>query len=157
MNLSAIFAEEDIVPQLAATRKDEAIRELLGQLCATGKLPKAQLRDVEHALLQREELGSTGIGKGVGLPHAKHSGVKGVLGAFGRSAQGVAFQALDDRPVHLIFLLLSSPDATEPYLAALREVTTLLRDDDICAFMRRAKDRTELAALLRESEERQGT
>ena len=157
MNLSELFAEENIVAQLVATRKDEAIRELLGQLCATGKLPKAQLRDIEHALLRREALGSTGIGKGVGLPHAKHSEVKGVIGALGRSVQGVAFQALDDRPVHLVFLLLSSPDATEPYLAALRQVTTLLRDDDIRAFMHRAKDRSELVSLLRESEERQGS
>ena len=154
MTLSEVFAGENIIPEMEATQKDAAIRELLQRLQSSGSLPKGQVSDIEHALLRREELGSTGIGKGIGVPHAKHAGVKGVVGALGRSTQGVEFAALDGQPVHLIFLLLSSPDAVEANLEALRKVTMLLKDDDIFAFMRRAKSRTELSELLRESEER---
>jgi len=154
MKLQDVFARENIVSGLASTQKGETIRELVGRLCETGSLDKGYAADVERALMRREELGSTGIGKGVAVPHAKHPGVKGVLGAFGRSLQGIAFESLDDRPVHLVFLLVSSPDAVEPHLAALRKVTTLLKDDDLCAFLQRARDGTELADLLREADER---
>jgi len=154
MTLSEVFAEENIISGLAATRKEEAIRELLHRLSATGSIAEDRVPDIERALLRREELGSTGIGKGIGIPHVKHAGVGGVIGAFGRSVAGVEFAALDGQPVHLIFLILSSPDAAEPHLEVLRKIATLLKDDDIFAFMRRAKDRAELVELLHESEER---
>ena len=100
MKLSDFFAPENIVADLAATRKEEAIQEMVRQLCASGALPKAQAAGVEKAILRREELGSTGIGKGVAVPHAKVVGVKGVLGAFGRSRHGVEFNSLDGQPVY---------------------------------------------------------
>jgi len=154
MKLSDFFPRENIVSELSATRKEEAIHELVRQICAVGALSKNQAGGVEKAILRREELGSTGIGKGVAVPHAKVAGVKGVLGAFGRSTRGVEFDALDGQPVHLIFLLVSSPDTVEPHLEALRKVTLLLKDDDFCSFLRRAKDQAEMSDLLREVEER---
>ena len=154
MKLSEVFAEQNIIAELTATQKDDAIRELVRQLCVSSALDNEQASEVEHALLRREALGSTGIGKGVGVSHAKHPGVEGVIGAFGRSTQGVKFAAIDGQPVHLIFLLIGSPDAVEPHLAALRGVTTLLKDNDMIAFMHRAKNRAELVDLLHESDER---
>lgn len=154
MKLEDVFAKEHIIPALTSTEKDATIRELVGRLSETGHLTKTQAVDVEHALMRREELGSTGIGKGVAVPHAKHTAVDGVIGALGRSIPGIAFESLDGRPVHLVFLLVSSPDAVEPHLAALRKVTALLKDDDLCTFLKRAKNGTELADLLREADER---
>jgi len=154
MKLSEIFPFESIVPDLAGTQKDEVIRDLIRQLCASGSLKEDLASEAEHAILRREDLGSTGIGKGVAVPHAKHAGVKGVIGAFGRSVNGVEFDAIDGQPVHLVFLLLSSPDAVEPHIAALRRITTLLKDGDICMFMQRAQDRDELTALMGEADGR---
>ena len=154
MKLSELFSAERILPDLESDRKDDAIREIVQLLCKTGAVAKKDAQDVERAILRREELGSTGIGKGVGVPHAKHPAAAGVTGAFARSKNGVAFQALDGQPVHLVFLILSSPEAVEPHLEALRRVTALIKDDDLCVFMRRAEDGAELAALLKESDER---
>ena len=154
MKLSEFFAPDNILPDLKATRKEEAIPEMVAVLCASGSLPKAQAPSVEKAMLRREELGSTGIGKGVAVPHAKVAGVKGVLGAFARSKTGVEFNSLDGQPVFLIFMLVSAPDTVEPHLEALRKITALLKDEDICSFLRRAKDRDEIAALLREADDR---
>lgn len=153
MKLSEFFAPDNILPDLKATRKEEAIPELVAQLCASGSLPKAQAPGVEKAMLRREELGSTGIGKGVAVPHAKVAGVKGVLGAFARSKTGVEFNSLDGQPVFLIFMLVSAPDTVEPHLEALRKITALLKQEDICSFLRRAKDRDEMVALLGEADE----
>jgi PTS system fructose-specific IIA component/PTS system nitrogen regulatory IIA component len=154
MKLSDFFAPENIVADLVATRKEDAIPEMVSRLCESGTLPKTQAPGVEKAILRREELGSTGIGKGVAVPHAKVAGVKGVLGAFARSKTGVEFNSLDGQPVFLIFMLVSAPDTVEPHLEALRKITALLKDEDICSFLRRAKDRDEMAGLLREADER---
>ena len=156
MKLSEFFASENIVAELAATRKEDAIQEMVRQLCASGSLPKTQSAAVEKAILRREELGSTGIGKGVAVPHAKVIGIKGVIGAFGRSRQGVDFNSLDGQPVYLVFLLVSAPDTVEPHLEALRKITALLKDEDICSFLRRAASRQEMADLLREADDRLG-
>jgi len=154
MKLQDVFARANIIPSLAATQKVESIHELVERLGESGALQKRHVADVERTLMRREELGSTGIGKGVAVPHAKHPGVEGVVGALGRSAQGIEFESLDGQPAHLVFLIVSSPDAVKPHLDALRKVTTLTRDDDLCAFLRRAKDGDELADLLCEADER---
>lgn len=154
MKLSEFFAKDNIVPELAAAGKDEAIHEMVKQVCGNGSIPKNQSAEVEKALLRREELGTTGIGKGVAVPHAKVKGVKGIIGVLGRSITGVSFDALDGQPVHLVFMIISAPDTMEPYTEALRKVMALLKEDDYCAFLRRAKDQSEISDLLREVEER---
>jgi mannitol/fructose-specific phosphotransferase system IIA component (Ntr-type) len=154
MKFSKVFSKESIIPELTASRKEDAIRELVGQLASAGAIPEGLATAAEKAVLRREELGSTGIGKGVAVPHAKLAGIKGVVGALGRSSDGVAFSALDGQPVHLIFLLISSPDEAEGHLRALRKVTALLKDDDFCAFMRRASSQADLVDLLLEAEGR---
>ncbi len=156
MRLQEVFGRQNILPELAAIRKRDAIHELVTQLIASGHVSRKQAPDLERAIMRREDLGSTGIGKGVAVPHAKHPAIDGVLGVFGRSTAGIEFSALDGNPVHLVFLLVSSPEAVEPHLTALRRVTLLLRDDDLCAFMRRAKNAVELADLMVEADERLG-
>jgi len=157
MKLSELVTEDRILPRLAAVSKAGVLEEMVGLLCSSGALAGKDASDVEQALMRRETLGTTGIGKGIALPHAKHAGVKGTIAALGRSVGGVDFDALDGQPVHLVFLLVSAPDAAGAYLEALRRVTDVIRDDDLCSFMRRAEDGDELMELLREADERLGS
>lgn len=154
MKFSDVFSSDNIIADLKASGKEEAIHELTQKLVAGGSLTRAQGAAVEKAILNRERMGSTGIGKGVAVPHAKAKEVDALVGAFGRSAGGVDFNALDGQPVHLVFMLASSPDNAETHLEALRKVAALLKDDDYCAFLRRARTAKELADLLREADER---
>lgn len=156
MKLHEVFAEANIIANLQATHKIDTLQELVAHLARSGTLKDEEAEDIERALMRREELGSTGIGKGVAVPHAKHPSVEGVVGAFGRSAAGIEFESLDGQPVNLVFLLLSSPEAVEPHLNALRRVTMLLRDGDICTFLKRAATAQELTALMAEADERLG-
>ena len=154
MKLQEVFGKKSIIPALSTTDKGSIIREMVTHLCSNGSLDTKDAKIVEAALLRREELGSTGIGKGVAVPHAKHPAVKGVVGVIGRSEEGIDFDALDGHPVHLVFLLVSSPEAVEPHLATLRKITMLLKEDDLCMFLQRTADSNELAALMSESDER---
>ncbi len=154
MKFSELFPKAHVIADLTAAAKDDAIREMIKHLCAAGALPKVHAAGVEKTILRREELGTTGIGKGIAIPHAKFPGLTGVCGVFARSVKGVEFNALDGQPVHLIFMLASSPDAVEAHIEALRKITTLIKDNDFCAFLRRAKNLAELADLLREADDR---
>ena len=152
MKLSSLVPAEAIVPQLEATRREDVLKELVGVLVSSGKLKKETAGAVVKALLSREELGSTGIGKGVAVPHAKHEAVQGLVAAFGRSKKGVDFSALDGQPVHLFFMLLSCKDSGSQHLEGLARVARLVRDDRFCRFLRDAKDRKEIADLLAEAD-----
>ena len=157
MTLTEVFTEANIVDGLAATQKRESISELVQKICASGSLDAARAKGVMRTVMRREDLGTTGIGKGIAVPHGKHAGVKGVIGALGRSPGGVEFGALDGQPVHLIFLLISSPDAVAAHLETLKKITALLRDDEFCRFFLRARNKAELVELLGEADERLGS
>ncbi len=154
MKLSEIFTEDRIVEAIAPGAKHDVLDEMVRKLVESGALAKDEARDVSRALMRREELGSTGVGKGVAVPHAKHAAVEGVLGVLGRSDDGLEFDSLDGQPVRVLFMLVSSPDCIEPHIEALRKVTTLLRDEDFLSFIARAKDKAELVELIAEAEER---
>jgi len=143
---------EAIVDDLNATEKEAALKEVVGALVTAGRIREDAAASVVGALMSREELGSTGIGKGVAVPHAKHESVQGLVAAFARSRKGVEFAALDGQPVHLVFLLLSPKDSSGQHLEALARVARIVRDDRICRFLRDAKDSKELAELLQEAD-----
>jgi len=154
MKLSAYFQKQHILADLAATTKRDAIKELVQVLCDNDGVDPAEVKGILRAVMRREDLGTTGIGNGAAVPHAKHAGVKGVIGALGLSRHGVEFDALDRQPVQLVFLIISAPDAVAAHLEALKKITALLRDQDFCTFLKRAKDLSELMELLDEAEER---
>lgn len=154
MKLSAYFRKKHILTDLAATTKRDAIKEMVQVLCDTGGVDPAKATGILRAVMRREDLGTTGIGNGIAVPHAKHAGVKGVIGALGISRHGVEFDALDGQPVQLVFLIISAPDAVAAHLDALKKITSLLRDQDFCTFLKRAKDLSELTETLDEAEER---
>jgi mannitol/fructose-specific phosphotransferase system IIA component (Ntr-type) len=117
-----------VAPALGSAGKDAAIRELAGLFASSGALTKAKAESLASEILRREAEGTTGIGAGVAIPHAKTPLVKEVLLAVGLSAEGVDFASVDGDPVHVVFLIASPPDASAENLAIMKWVVSLTRN-----------------------------
>jgi len=154
MKLSDLIDPKAIVSELQATSKEEVVKELVAALEVAGKVDAKDAKKLTAALMAREQLGSTGIGQGLAVPHAKHNSVGNLVAAFGRSKKGIDFDSLDGEPVYLVFLLLSNKEASGQHLEALAYITKLLRDDLFCRFLKEAKDHAELVELLREADQK---
>jgi PTS system fructose-specific IIA component/PTS system nitrogen regulatory IIA component len=154
MKLSELIDPKAIVSELQAGTKEEVIKELVTALSAAGKVAEGNVSDLAAALMAREQLGSTGIGQGLAVPHAKHDSVGELIAAFGRSKTGIEFDSLDGEPVQLVFLLLSNKDASGLHLEALAYITKLLRDEVFCRFLKEAKGLAEIVDLLKEADEK---
>jgi mannitol/fructose-specific phosphotransferase system IIA component (Ntr-type) len=148
MRISEFVVRDAIVPDLQATTKEGVIRELVQALCAAGWFRGADLEDVIRGILKRELLGSTGIGRGVAIPHAKHASVEKLIGTIGISRKGVAFESLDGEPVFVFVLLISPQDRPGDHLRALENVSRTLRDDRFVGALREAKSKEEIGGLL---------
>jgi PTS system fructose-specific IIA component/PTS system nitrogen regulatory IIA component len=145
-----------IQPALTSTDKEGVLRELIGGLVQAGQLADEQMTAVCNTVLERERLGSTGIGRGVAVPHAKHSAVSRPVGTVGVSQQGVDFASLDGDPVHLFFALVSPPERSADHLAVLEYVSRQLRHDLFCKVLRQAKTADEIRQILDEVDESDG-
>jgi PTS system nitrogen regulatory IIA component len=156
MKLMKFIATEAITPNLEASTARGVIDEMVGRLVAIKAISKKDRRNVVGAILRREKKGTTGFGNGVAIPHAKHEGVKDVVGVVARSAAGIDFAALDRQPVHLFFLLLSSPEQPEEHLKAMEHIFRSIKNDNLRRFMCQASTRDELVDLLREADEDAG-
>ena len=113
MKLSDIMVSDAIIPELKAQSRDDAIVELVSALAEAGAIPKNTTKAISKAVLAREAKATTGIGKGVALPHAKCKGVRKPIGTIGVSRKGIDFSALDSKPVHSVILLVSNPDGPD--------------------------------------------
>ena len=154
MKLREVIVAEAIVPELAATDRDGAIRELVTALATAGALPAAAVDDVVAALIKREQNGSTGFGKGVAVPHVKHAKVKKMAGTIGRCGAGIDFAALDHQPVYTIVLLLSPESQPQQHLQAMNIVFSNLQKDMFRRFLRQSASREAIVDLLQESDQR---
>ncbi|MCA9175531.1 MAG: PTS sugar transporter subunit IIA [Planctomycetales bacterium] len=141
--------------ELAADDKQGVIEELVGALVECGAIDAEQKESVVTAIMNREELGSTGIGRGVALPHTKHSSVEKLVGTVGVSSGGVDFDSLDGEKVHLVFLLVSPFDRPSHHLRALENITRQLRDDTLCRFLKQSKTTEDIQQLLEEADNNQ--
>ena len=134
-----------IIPALKVNGKKQALQEIAAKAAElTGQNEKAIL----EILLQREKLGSTGVGNGVAIPHGKLSKLSNVFGLFARLERPIDFEALDSQPVDLIFLLLAPEGAGADHLKALAQVARLLRDPYIAHKLRESRDAEALYAVL---------
>ncbi|HZY84841.1 MAG TPA: PTS sugar transporter subunit IIA [Gemmataceae bacterium] len=148
MRMSDFVVRDAIIPELAATTKEGVIREMVESLRAAGQFRGSDLEDVVKAILKRELLGSTGIGRGVAIPHTKHNSVERLVGTVAVSTKGVAFDSLDGEPVYVFVLLISPQDRPGDHLRALENVSRCLRDDGFVRSLRQAGARENIAALL---------
>ncbi len=126
--LRDLVPRKAVVPNIEAATKSEAIRALVKSLVSAEEISRNDEDDVVAALLRREELGSTGIGRGVAIPHAKNAAVNRVVAAIGRSPTGVNFESLDGEPVRLIVLVVSPPDKPGDHLRAIERISRTLRN-----------------------------
>lgn len=128
MTLAQLLSTEQILPEMQATGRWEAITEIVDRLVALGKVCKEDRDKVLAALRQREETMSTGIGFGIAIPHASADCVEGVVAGFGRSAKGIEFDSLDNQPVHFIVLFVVPKDQFQTHLRTLAAIAKFLND-----------------------------
>lgn len=152
MKFSDFIASGAIKANLEADDKEGVIREMVQALTTADRLPAAESDGIVKAILKREELGSTGIGRGVAVPHTKHPSVQKLVGTVAISPEGVDFNSLDGEKVHLLFLLISPPDRPGDHLRALENISRQLRDDTFCRFLKQAKSADDVRQLLDEAD-----
>ena len=140
---------------LTAGDKEGAIREMVGALLAASKIEDEEVESIVKAVMKREELGSTGIGRGVAVPHTKHPSVQRLVGTVAVSSEGIDFNSLDGEKVQLFFLLISPPDRPGDHLRALENISRQLRDDTFCRFLKQAKTADDIRQLLDEADNNQ--
>ncbi len=148
MRMSDFVVRDAIIPRLSAVTKEGVIREMVEGLRNAGQFRGADPEDIIRAILKRELLGSTGIGRGVAIPHTKHTTADKLIGTIAISPDGVAFDSLDGEPVHVFVLLISPQDRPGDHLRALENVSRCLRDDGFVKSLRSSKTREEVWALL---------
>jgi PTS system nitrogen regulatory IIA component len=150
MRMTDFVVRDAIVPELTATSKEGVIREMIGSLAGAGYFKGTETEDIVKAVLKRELLGSTGIGRGVAIPHTKHNSVEKLIGTVALSRPGVTFDSLDGEPVHVFVLLISPQDRPGDHLRALENVSRSLRDDGFVRSLRQATTREAIWDLLGE-------
>jgi PTS system nitrogen regulatory IIA component len=145
MDLSDLLKPQAVLPSLHAQSKKQVLQEVCSSAAEVTGLAE---REIFDAILQRERLGSTGVGHGVAIPHGKLKPVERLVGTFARLARPVDFDALDDQPVDLVFLLLAPESAGADHLKALARIARVLRDGAVAHKLRLAKDADELYRIL---------
>jgi nitrogen PTS system EIIA component len=152
MRIKDALRESCLIVSLRGGTREEVIGELTGALKEEGLIADADL--AARVVLDREKLGSTGIGEGVAIPHGKMKGINTVVCAFGRSVKGIDFQAVDEKPVHIFFLLLAPENAASLHLKMLSRISRILRDPSFRARLLEDGAREGLYRNILEEDER---
>lgn len=145
MDISDLISLETIFPNLKASSKKQLLQEL-GSI-ATSKIEREPF-EIASVLMERERLGSTGVGHGVAIPHGRFGELDKIFGVFARLEKPVNFDSIDDQPVDLIFLLMAPEEAGADHLKALAKVSRVFRDQDICEKLRGADNSDAIFAIL---------
>jgi PTS system fructose-specific IIA component/PTS system nitrogen regulatory IIA component len=153
MKLSEFVVEKAIVADLQVSSKEEAIRKLVDSLKSAGCVSENDAGHIVTAIMTREELGSTGIGRGVAVPHTKHQSVDSLIATVGLCREGLDFASLDGGDVYIIFLLVSPPDRPGDHLRGLETITRHLKRDEFCNFLKQSNSAGDVMDLLREADE----
>ncbi len=146
MKLLDIMQKDSIIPTLASATQKDTLRELIDPLAQQDQ--KINKDDLLKVLLEREELGSTGIGDGIAIPHGKLRGINKLLVSFGRSPQGIDFQAMDGQSVYLFFLLVAPENSAGIHLKALARIARLLKDTAFRKKLLEAESRESLFQII---------
>jgi mannitol/fructose-specific phosphotransferase system IIA component (Ntr-type) len=151
MTLSDILTSDSIIADLKAADRWAAIDELIDQLVAAGRIAPQDRNAVSTVIRRRETSMSTGIGYGIGIPHASTNLIKTVVGAFGRSKTGVAFDALDGQPVRLVVLFLVPQGEFQKHLHTLADIAKLLHRPEFRQALEAAPDAPGIYRIIREN------
>lgn len=153
MHLSDFVCIEAVVPKLESTDRDGIILELANSLCKAGKLSEGKIEVVVKAVIERENEASTGIGKGVAVPHVKHSSISEVIATIGCCPDGIDFSSLDKAPVYSVILLLSPADDADKHLQAMENIFKNLQKDDFRKFLRQAQTVDQIRETIEDADE----
>jgi len=152
MKITEILDKKGIKIGLVSTEKEDVLKELvdvLSDVCDIG-----DKKGIVKALVERENLGSTGIGQGIAIPHGKTDKVKDLIAALCISEKGVDFEALDGEPVYILFLLVAPKETAGPHLKALAQISRLLRDSFFCDLLKKCKTSDEVFELIKREEDK---
>lgn len=145
MKLTDFLISEAVEPNLKSNTKNDAIKELVMLLKKAGAIPDAD--SIASIVLEREELGTTGIGEGIAVPHGKSNIIDKLVAAFGRSEKGINFESIDNQPVKLIFLLVAPANSAGPHLMALARISRLLKNQSFRSGLINAKSKEEILKI----------
>lgn len=148
MKMSHFVVRDAILPMLRATTKEGVVRELVESLQAVGQLSAHESEDVISAILRREVLGTTGIGRGIAIPHTRHKAVSQLVGTIGLSRSGIPFESVDNEPVYVFVMLVSPEDRPGDHLRALENVVQTLKDDKFVEALRNCQSVTDIWDLI---------
>jgi fructose-specific phosphotransferase system IIA component len=150
VRFSRLYSKKNVLLEMDASTKQEALAEMVHHLEKNEVVDTSLAKELLQAVMSREKLGSTGIGNGVAVPHAKVPRLSDVVVAIARSKEGLDYQSIDGEPVYLVFFVASPPDEADLHLSLLKWVSKLSRNGDFRMFLRRAKNVREIQGLLRE-------
>lgn len=153
MKFADFVCPEAIILELKAKDRNDAIAELVSALEKAGRLGRQNAKVITKAVINREKEASTGMGKGIAVPHAKHEGIDDVVAAIGKSTPGIDFSALDKQPVHSIVLLISPSDNADKHLQAMENIFRHLQHDRFRKFLKQSRTVEEIKDLLTEADE----
>ena len=153
MKFEEFVCFEATVPVLAGTDRDGVIAELVSALAEAGRVPSDSADEIAQAVIQRENEASTGMGKGVAVPHVKHPSVTDVVAAIGQTETGVDFSALDEQLVYSVILLISPADSPDRHLQAMENVFKHLQKEKFRKFLRQCQKPEAFEDLLKEADE----
>ena len=145
MNIADLLAPDAVIPALKAQSKKQLLQELSQRAHGVTALPE---RRIFETLVERERLGTTGVGAGIAIPHGRMAEAKSISGVFARLENGIEYEAVDSQPVDLVFMLLAPENAGADHLKALARVSRLLRDKAMCEKLRAATSGEALYAIL---------
>ncbi len=152
MQICELLSRTDIIEELNATSKREALEELAGLYASRNGHP--DVHAVVEVLEEREKLGSTGIGNGIAIPHGKSAGIEKILVGFGRSRRGIDFNSLDGRPAHLFFMLLAPESSSGRHLKVLAKISRMLTDETFRSDLMNAASVDDLYRIIGEMDQR---
>lgn len=155
MKLAEFVIHDAVIPNLTATSKEDVVREMVAELRAAGRIDAEHEQNIVAAIMKREELGSTGIGRGVAVPHTKHPSVESLIATVALSKEGLEFASLDGEDVYILFLLISPPDRPGDHLRGLETITRHLKSDEFCRFLRQSTTKEQIVDLLMEADDGQ--
>jgi PTS system nitrogen regulatory IIA component len=152
MKILDVLDKRLILSEIASRTKENVLREMVRSLARVEKsIHEGRLMDI---LLERESLGSTGIGEGTAIPHGKSKGVDKILASFGRSPPGVDFQSLDGKPTHLFFMLIAPEESAGMHLKILAQISRLMKDSPFRKRLMEARSAEEIYTIFSEREEK---